>query len=261
MLDLSAFVRDLKYRFSRWFNRREGRRGTLWEDRFKSVLVEGGEEALLAMAAYIDLNPVRAGMVEDPAEYRWSGYGEACAGRREARRGLGVILEAAGLAGLAGAAEGVEAGERAESAAKAGSGGSGGKPAGKPAGRITWRETGRRYRCLLYGTGEDGTGAEERPGEAVVRPEGGKDRFGFTREAVERALAAGGRLPLGMALRCRVRYFTDGAVFGTREFVDRVFEANRGRHGPDRKGGARRMRGAEWGGLRVLRDLQVDVMG
>jgi hypothetical protein len=42
-------------------NRRLERTGTLWEGRFKSVLVEGGEQALLTVAAYIDLNPVRAG--------------------------------------------------------------------------------------------------------------------------------------------------------------------------------------------------------
>jgi hypothetical protein len=51
--------------------------GTLWEGRFKSVLVEGTGQTLSTMAAYIDLNPVRAGIVKDPADYRWSGYAEA----------------------------------------------------------------------------------------------------------------------------------------------------------------------------------------
>jgi len=46
----------------------------LWEERYKSVIVESGEAAR-TIAAYIDLNPVRAGMVSDPAEYRWSSYG------------------------------------------------------------------------------------------------------------------------------------------------------------------------------------------
>ena len=55
------------------------RTGALWESRFKSVLVEEGI-ASRTMAAYIDLNPVRAGMVEDPALYRWSSYGEAMGG-------------------------------------------------------------------------------------------------------------------------------------------------------------------------------------
>ena len=85
--DVSLFVKELKERFSRWFNKQNGRRGTLWMDRFKSVCVEG-EAALATMGAYIDLNPVRAGIVDDPMLYEWSGYGEASGGSRRARRGL-----------------------------------------------------------------------------------------------------------------------------------------------------------------------------
>jgi hypothetical protein len=85
--DVSLFVKELKERFSRWFNKQNGRRGTLWMDRFKSICVDG-EAALATMAAYIDLNPVRAGIVDDPMFYEWSGYGEATAGSRRARRGL-----------------------------------------------------------------------------------------------------------------------------------------------------------------------------
>ncbi len=55
------------------------RSGTLWEDRFKSVIVESGE-ASRTMAAYIDLNPVRAGMFINPADYGWCSYGEAIGG-------------------------------------------------------------------------------------------------------------------------------------------------------------------------------------
>jgi REP element-mobilizing transposase RayT len=89
--DLSLFVKEVKERFSRWFNKRRERRGTLWMDRFKSVLVEGRGEPLHTMAAYIDLNPVRAGLVEDPKDYRWSGYGEAMGGSQRARRGLAKV--------------------------------------------------------------------------------------------------------------------------------------------------------------------------
>jgi len=86
--DLSIYVKEVKERFSRWFNKRRSRRGTLWMDRFKSVMVESGGEALRTMAAYIDLNPVRAGLVDDPKDYRWCGYGEAVSGSRRAQRGL-----------------------------------------------------------------------------------------------------------------------------------------------------------------------------
>jgi len=75
-------MKSLLERFTKWFNRMHSRSGTLWEDRFKSVIVESGVAAR-TMAAYIDLNPVRAGMVKDPADYRWSSYGEAVGGGKK----------------------------------------------------------------------------------------------------------------------------------------------------------------------------------
>jgi hypothetical protein len=76
------------------YNGRHGRTGTLWEDRFKSVLVENSESAKAAVAAYIDLNPVRAKIAADPKDYRWSGYGEACGGGKQARAGLAAAHNA-----------------------------------------------------------------------------------------------------------------------------------------------------------------------
>ena len=64
----------------------------LWAERFKSVLLEGGE-ALAAMAAYIELNPVRAGLCADPKDYRYCGYAEALAkGSSLAREGIKIVL-------------------------------------------------------------------------------------------------------------------------------------------------------------------------
>jgi putative transposase len=77
MASLPMFVKILKQRFSVIYNRKRDRLGTLWEDRFHSVLVEDSAAALTAVAAYIDLNAVRAGIVKDPKDYRFSGYGEA----------------------------------------------------------------------------------------------------------------------------------------------------------------------------------------
>jgi hypothetical protein len=90
MGDVSHYMKSLKQRFTQWFNRtRQSRRkGTLWEERFKSVLVEGTVEALSTVAAYIDLNPVRAAIVSDPKDYRWSGYGAAVGGSQRACEGL-----------------------------------------------------------------------------------------------------------------------------------------------------------------------------
>ncbi len=88
MGDVSAFMKELKQRFSRWYNRQSGRFGTLWAERFKSVLVEDQPGAVETLAAYIDLNPVRAGLVDDPKEYRFCGYAAALAGNKAARAGL-----------------------------------------------------------------------------------------------------------------------------------------------------------------------------
>ena len=100
MGDVSEWMREVKVRFSRWYNKRHERKGTLWMGPFRSVLVEGHKtqdsktqdraplDALQVMAAYIDLNPVRAGLVAGAEEYRWSGWGEALAGEKEAVAGL-----------------------------------------------------------------------------------------------------------------------------------------------------------------------------
>ncbi len=74
LANLSEYVRDVKVRFARFYNKRHGRRGYFWADRFKSVIVENGE-TLINCLAYIDLNPVRAGLVERPEDYRWNSIG------------------------------------------------------------------------------------------------------------------------------------------------------------------------------------------
>lgn len=69
--DLSEFIKDLKVSFTRWYNRRHNRTGFLWGGRFKSTLLEKGMP-LLNCLAYIDLNPVRAGICNIPEDYRWN---------------------------------------------------------------------------------------------------------------------------------------------------------------------------------------------
>jgi REP element-mobilizing transposase RayT len=100
MGDVSQFMKLLKQRFTIWFNRSHGRFGTLWAERFKSVLVEGKSGALATMAAYIDLNAVRAGLVDDPKDYRFCGYAEAVAGHRRALAGIAAVTGAGGAKAL-----------------------------------------------------------------------------------------------------------------------------------------------------------------
>jgi putative transposase len=71
--NVSAMMQTLGRRYVRSVNQRYGRTGTLWEGRFKSSVIES-ERYLLACYRYIELNPVRAGMVQHPGDYRWSSY-------------------------------------------------------------------------------------------------------------------------------------------------------------------------------------------
>lgn len=91
MWDLSQFMKTLKQRFTRWFNKQHARQGTLWEERFKSTLVESGLAAR-TVAGYIDLNPVRARIVQEAEDYRWCSFAEAVAGKQRAREGLQRVM-------------------------------------------------------------------------------------------------------------------------------------------------------------------------
>ena len=68
---LSRLMQSLGRRYVRWFNDRHRRTGTLWEGRFRSSLVDT-ERYVLSCYRYIETNPVRAQMIRDPLEYRWS---------------------------------------------------------------------------------------------------------------------------------------------------------------------------------------------
>ena len=70
---ISQMMQSLGRMYVMYFNRAYKRTGTLWEGRYRSCLVQSGDY-LLAVYRYIELNPVRAGMVQEPSEYSWSSY-------------------------------------------------------------------------------------------------------------------------------------------------------------------------------------------
>jgi putative transposase len=119
---------------------------------------------------------------------------------------------------------------------------------------VNYRAVLAAYRRMLFGQGQ-GVGKS-------ARRRGERTRLGIDPQRAREVLAKGGHLGWGEMLRVRVRYFTDGAILGSREFVDRWFEQHRENFGPRRKNGARKMAGGEaWGGLRVLRELRVRALG
>ncbi|MEI6533974.1 MAG: transposase [Verrucomicrobiaceae bacterium] len=213
--DVSAFMKILKQRFTQWFNKNNKRRGTLWEDRFRSMIVQSGE-ALGTMAAYIEINPVRAGMVADPADYRWSSYGAAMGGDKAARKGLQAVVETVDQQ-LA-------------------------KPAGTSSSPERWLA---QYRVWMFGSAEE---IKDRRSGRVLRK-------GLTPEKIEAVLKNGGRVMRWELLRCRLRYLSKGGVLGTRAFVEQIFQSERWRFSPNRQEGAKSLRGGDsvWSGLRTLR--------
>lgn len=166
MQDVSEFMKTLKQRFSIWYNKTHSRFGTLWAERFKSTIVENDPVALKMVAGYIDLNPIRAGLVADPANYRWSSYGEAMGGLTRAQSALSSVL-----------------------------------------GMPHWKQAADHYRMVLYGKGANG-----RTGEQGL----------ISHKLAMEILGKGGKIPRSSLLRCRIRYLTDGAIFGSREFVQHV---------------------------------------
>ena len=241
MGNLAAFMKALKQRFTQWFNRKHERKGTLWEDRYHSTIVEyqGYSKAVVGtsreaaevkshaarvVAAYIDLNPIRAGMVEDPLDYTWSSYGAAVRGDKEAMSGLRALW----------------GGSKAEALA---------------AHRVFLFEEGSEEKTEDFET-------EDRPGNSGKRKGGIQDpktggkkaRVGIDARKVWAERTRGGRLPLGVMLRLRVRYMTAGAVIGSKGFVEKI-SAGRG----EAKAGVP-MRFGDWGGLQVLRNLRKNVV-
>jgi len=80
--NLAGLMKRVAGRHTRYVNRLERRTGSLWEGRFKSSPIST-DEYLLACCRYVELNPVRAGIVADPADYRWSSYGVKIGNRKE----------------------------------------------------------------------------------------------------------------------------------------------------------------------------------
>jgi REP element-mobilizing transposase RayT len=209
MGDVSEFMKTVKQRFSIWFNKSHRRYGTLWADRFKSVLVEGAGNPLQTMAAYIDLNPVRAGLVEDPKDYRFCGYAEAVAGEEGAASGL-LRIWSDRLGADQSAAKVLQA-----------------------------------HRTLIFGKGGD-------PWEV-------KGKI-MNRKKVAKVLEEqDGVLPRAAVLRCRVRYFTEGAVLGSAEYVRGFADVVQMNRKGKRALHANPLRGASWGDVTVLQKLRSQV--
>ena len=176
MHDLRSFMRELKQRFGIWYNHTHRNQGTIWAERYRSVLIEDKGEALSTVAAYIDLNPVRAEIVDDPAKYRHSSYAAALGGNANARRAYQSFYRNA-------------------------------TPSNRP---TKFEQAIAAYHFVLYGKGEKSKGTL------------GKDQGTIDKVKVRKKLANGGKISLQEALHLRIRYMSDGAILGSREYVQQL---------------------------------------
>jgi REP element-mobilizing transposase RayT len=85
MGSLSEFMKNFVQRMTRFINREQGRKGALWQTRYRNAIIEEGFTAK-AVSAYFHTNPVRAGLVTEPGDYEWSSFGKA----RKADRALAM---------------------------------------------------------------------------------------------------------------------------------------------------------------------------
>ncbi len=184
---LSKFGKELKQTFTRYYNKRHSRSGFFWGGRFKSLIVEKGE-TLINCLAYIDLNPVRAGLVAKPEDYRWNSIGYHA---QQKNRGDFLSLDF----GL------------------------------KEFGVLESAERLRLYRKFLYeagaikkgeGRSEKGEKRSEKGEERNVK--GGKGK-GIERKIVERERKKGYRITRTDRFLFRTRYFTDSGIIGSKDFV------------------------------------------
>ena len=194
MFDLSQFCKTLKETYSMSYNFRHTHVGTIWGSRFKSILLSPDYQTLMTVGSYIDLNPVRAKIVEEASDYRWSGYGSAVRGHVLSRKGLCAMVAAAYI--------------RRE---------------------VSFETALQAYESAIEGFIEqlpkedfDAKRTEDREDRNVPQA-----HQKFVRKKVESELTDGGKLTLFEMLRCRVRHFSHGLAIGPALFVREVARASK----------------------------------
>ena len=189
MYDLSGFVKELKLKFSKYYNAQNDRKGTLWEERYKCSLVEGQSNALMNTAAYIELNSVRAGIVDDPLKYRWCSYAEAAAGGKRARDG--IIRLASGMQ--------------------------------TP---LQYKEALKVYRMFFLAKSVAQSGSKA-----------GMDPEELHRQRELSAEKGGGEFS-----NAKLRYFSEGLIIGSQEFIEEIYNRSKNLLNPTRKKVASKVR-------------------
>ena len=188
MYDLSQFCKTFKEAYTQDYNRRHGNTGTIWEGRFKSILLEGSRRTLMTVAGYIHLNPVRAAMVERAEDAENAGYGAACQGDTRAQAGLMTLVKK-----VYGAKD------------------------------ATWAQARAACKCVIEGNEPscEGAAASARDGDVEPGASAKKDDATGSAERDERGRSLPPKTLRGL-LRRRVAGFLHGGALGGDRFLKRV---------------------------------------
>ncbi|MDF3129921.1 hypothetical protein P0Y35_12005 [Kiritimatiellaeota bacterium B1221] len=235
MGNLPEFMRVLKLSYTRWYNQNRGTSGALWDSRYRSVVVEDSPLALMSVAAYIDLNPLRAGMVDDPLKYVWSGYGAAISGDIQAQKGLDTLVKLArghqpfdALAVRKNQLKDTQGDWREIVPRMA-------QEHSQRAAPKNWKEVQSAYRIWLVNKGKSQTDS------AGVKNKFRK-RKGIDPIQVIAEYEAHGHVPLHQCLQTRIRAFTRGVAIGHSAYLEDLMAQYRSCFGPNRKKAACKVR-------------------
>lgn len=188
MHDLSQFCKTLKETFTMDYNRRTGNVGGIWGGRFRSVLVAPEAAALLSVGAYVDANPVKAGMAHRPRDYRWAGFADALRGNSLAREGIAELVRLVRGAAVA--------------------------PPFDEAAAVYGAALEGRLGAEASAAGSDPReGADPREGPAEARA------AAPARGTIAEKLSSGEPISFAEMLLCDVPAFSRGGVLGSRRFV------------------------------------------
>ncbi|WFB36891.1 hypothetical protein P3T73_03830 [Kiritimatiellota bacterium B12222] len=243
MSNLPEFMRVLKQSFTRWYNWKHERSGVLWDARYRSVVVEDSPLALMSVAAYIDLNPLRAAMVEDPMAYAWSGYGAAIGGELGARRGLeSLVALARGHQPYAAIKAGSKKGGRKEQHQKQLD-----QKRSQSLSPPSWEDVQAAYRIWLVNKGASKAAIPQ------ANPKMRK-RKGFDPIQVIAEYEQQGYVPLVDTLQMRMNTFSRGVAIGSPGFLEKLMGQYRSCFGSHRKSASKKVKavGALWESLREV---------
>jgi hypothetical protein len=226
MYSTPAFMKTVKQRYACWHNTKYQRDGIFWGQRYKSILIENNPCALFSMSTYIELNPMRAELVEDSKDYIYCSYGAAYAGNRKARMAIVDLVNQ------------FSSNDCPQS-----------KSLKRNEFNKAWLDARKWYRSYIMEVGKE-----------ITDNDGNIVKKGFSQDQVEEAIHKRGRMSFVDSLHSRVRYMSYGIVYGTKEFCTDFMNQHPDKFSKKLRENGVRMKKVGFEGLYTGRNLQVNTI-